>query len=51
MRFRFFKDDELFSYSHEIEYVDTFTIESQDFYIFKITLQVNDEEKIYYLKV
>ena len=47
----FIKNTEVFNAEHEIEYVNTISIEWEDFYVFKISLRINSEEKIYYLTV
>lgn len=48
----FFRDDrEDFSYEHEIEYSQTQNLNWIDYYVFKITLKINEEEKIYYVTV
>jgi len=47
----FIKNTEIFNAEHEIEYINNVNIEWQDFYVFKISLRINSEEKIYYLTV
>jgi type II secretory pathway pseudopilin PulG len=47
----FIKNNDLFNSEHEIEYINNINIEGQDFYVFKISLKINSEEKIYYLTV